>query len=60
MKFWCRYPPVAVCRTDLHIVAGDLEAAKYPVIPGHEIVGRVVVVGRGVEDLTLNQRIGIS
>ncbi len=51
---------MAVCRTDLHIVDGDLEAAKYPVIPGHEIVGRVVVVGRGVEDLTLNQRIGIS
>lgn len=48
-----------VCRTDLHIVDGDLEAAKYPVIPGHEIVGRVVEVGRGVEDLTLNQRIGI-
>ena len=37
-----------VCRTDLHVVDGELPDIKYPIIPGHEIVGRVDLVGAGV------------
>lgn len=47
-----------VCRTDLHILDGEI-AAHYPIIPGHEIVGRVRVVGEGVEGFTPDQRVGI-
>lgn len=42
-----RVTACAVCRTDLHVVDGDLPAAKRPVVPGHEIVGTVVAAGRG-------------
>lgn len=38
----------AVCRTDLHVVDGDLKDARLPLIPGHEIVGKVVGVGKDV------------
>lgn len=38
-----------VCRTDLHLVDGELAHPRLPVIPGHEIVGRVAAVGDGVE-----------
>ena len=48
-----------VCRTDLHVVDGDLTEAKLPIVPGHEIVGRVVAVGEGVDQFETNQRIGI-
>jgi len=48
-----------VCRTDLHLVDGELPAAPLPVIPGHEIVGRVVVVGNHVADLTVGDRVGV-
>jgi propanol-preferring alcohol dehydrogenase len=48
-----------VCRTDLHVVDGDLPDPKSPVIPGHEIVGRIDAIGTGVTDLTLGQRVGI-
>src|SRR5579883_509504 len=40
-----------VCRTDLHVVDGELAEAKRPVIPGHEIVGRVDALGDGVRGL---------
>lgn len=49
----------AVCRTDLHVVDGDLPAAKPRVIPGHEIVGRVVALGRDVDQFRLGDRVGI-
>lgn len=49
----------AVCRTDLHIVDGDLALPRLPVVPGHEIVGRVDVLGAGVTALTLGQRVGV-
>ena len=39
----------AVCRTDLHVVDGELPEPKLPLVPGHEIVGRVVRAGRGVD-----------
>ena len=48
-----------VCRTDLHVVDGDLTEAKLPIVPGHEIVGRVVQAGPGVETFAKDQRIGI-
>ncbi len=48
-----------VCRTDLHVVDGDLPAGKLPVIPGHEIVGRVEALGAAVRDLELGQRVGV-
>lgn len=49
----------AVCRTDLHVVDGDLPAPKPRVIPGHEIVGRVVALGRDVDQFCLGDRVGI-
>lgn len=49
----------AVCRTDLHVVDGDLPDPKRPVIPGHEIVGRVVACGPGVTDMPLGTRVGV-
>jgi propanol-preferring alcohol dehydrogenase len=49
----------AVCRTDLHVVDGDLPSPKPSVIPGHEIVGRVAALGRGVSTFQIGQRVGI-
>jgi propanol-preferring alcohol dehydrogenase len=48
-----------VCRTDLHIVDGDLSEAKLPIIPGHEIVGHVHAVGAGVDRFAAGERVGI-
>jgi propanol-preferring alcohol dehydrogenase len=48
-----------VCRTDLHVVDGELSYARSPVIPGHEIVGTVAGVGDGVTALAVGDRIGI-
>jgi len=48
-----------VCRTDLHVVDGDLPQAKLPIVPGHEIVGRVDAIGAGVSDLTIGARVGV-
>ena len=48
-----------VCRTDLHIVDGDLTRPKLPLIPGHEIVGTVHAIGTGVERLAVGQRVGV-
>lgn len=47
-----------VCRTDLHILDGDIHG-KLPIIPGHEIVGRVVAMGPGVEGFSLGDRVGV-
>lgn len=49
----------AVCRTDLHVVDGDLPNPVLPIIPGHEIVGRIDALGSGVEGLQLGERVGI-
>ena len=49
----------AVCRTDLHIVDGELPNPKLPIIPGHEIVGRVVSCGINVRNFAIGERIGI-
>jgi alcohol dehydrogenase, propanol-preferring len=48
-----------VCRTDLHIVDGDLHDGKVPIIPGHEIVGRVLDIGEGVDGFARGDRVGI-
>jgi len=49
-----------VCRTDLHVVEGDLPQQKLPVIPGHQIVGVVDQVGEGCSRLRLGQRVGVA
>lgn len=48
-----------VCRTDLHVVDGDLAHPNLPVIPGHEIVGRVAKLGTGVKGLAIGMRVGV-
>ncbi len=48
-----------VCRTDLHVLDGELPHPKSPIIPGHEIVGRIDAIGAGVTGLALADRVGI-
>jgi propanol-preferring alcohol dehydrogenase len=48
-----------VCRTDLHVVDGDLSNPKVPIVPGHEIVGHVERVGEGVTGFAPGDRVGI-
>ncbi len=48
-----------VCRTDLHIVDGDLTEPKLPLVPGHQIVGTVVGAGEGAERFALGDRVGV-
>src|SRR5690242_9443068 len=49
----------AVCRTDLHLVDGELPNPKLPVVPGHEIIGTVVATGEGVERFAIGERVGV-
>jgi len=49
----------AVCRTDLHIVDGELTEPKLPLVPGHEIVGTVVERGAGAERFAIGDRVGV-
>jgi propanol-preferring alcohol dehydrogenase len=48
-----------VCRTDLHVVDGELAQGKLPIIPGHEIVGTVAKKGAGVERFAIGERVGV-
>lgn len=48
-----------VCRTDLHVVDGELPDIPYPIVPGHEVVGRVDVLGDGVTALKVGERVGV-
>ena len=48
-----------VCRTDLHVVDGELPNSKLPLIPGHEIVGRVAALGADVAGFAVGERIGV-
>lgn len=50
----------AVCRTDLHVVDGELPEPRRPLIPGHEIVGEVLAWGRGVRGFKPGQRVGVG
>lgn len=47
-----------VCRTDLHIIDGEVPA-HFPIVPGHELVGRIAAVGDGVHGWTKDQRVGV-
>ena len=49
-----------VCRTDLHVVEGELAVRKSPVIPGHQVVGRVAAVGAGAEGFRVGDRVGLA
>jgi propanol-preferring alcohol dehydrogenase len=48
-----------VCRTDLHVVDGELPDPRLPIVPGHEIAGRVAALGSGVADFQVGERVGI-
>jgi len=50
----------AICRTDLHVVEGELPTRRSPVIPGHQVVGRVIELGTQVTGLSLGQRVGVA
>ena len=49
----------AVCRTDLHVIDGELPNPKLPLIPGHEIIGTVVAKGRTVDRFAIGDRVGV-
>jgi propanol-preferring alcohol dehydrogenase len=55
-----RVEACAVCRTDLHVVDGELPGIRYPIVPGHEVVGIVDSMGPGVSALAIGQRAGIA
>lgn len=54
-----RVEACAVCRTDLHVVDGDLPRPRLPLVPGHEIVGIVDLVGEGIDPVRLGGRVGV-
>src|SRR6201987_3075199 len=54
-----RVAACGVCRTDLHVVDGELSNPKLPIVPGHEIVGRVAALGPGVRNFALGARLGV-
>lgn len=54
-----RVTACGICRTDLHVVDGDLDRPALPLIPGHQIVGAVVSVGSGIDRLEPGQRLGV-
>ncbi len=49
-----------VCRTDLHVVEGDLEVRRSPVIPGHQVVGTVRALGMDVRERRVGERVGVA
>jgi len=55
-----RVAACAVCRTDLQICEGDLKAQRLPIVPGHQIVGRVQAIGAGVRDWSVGDRAGVA
>ena len=54
-----RVEACGVCRTDLHVVDGELPEPKLPIVPGHEIVGEVAALGEGVTGFRLGERVGV-
>lgn len=54
-----RVTACGICRTDLHIIDGELKQPKLPLIPGHQIVGTVEACGQAVEGFTIGQRVGV-
>src|SRR3954462_10162624 len=49
----------AVCRTDLHVIDGELPNPKLPLIPGHEIIGTVAAKGKAVNRFAIGDRVGV-
>jgi alcohol dehydrogenase, propanol-preferring len=58
-EFRIKISACGVCRTDLHVIDGELPHPKLPIIPGHEVVGRIDAIGPSVDGLRLGERIGI-
>ena len=54
-----RVDACGICRTDLHVADGELPHPKLPLIPGHQVVGRVTEVGAGCETLRVGDRVGV-
>jgi len=54
-----RVSTCAICRTDLHVADGELPNPKLPLIPGHQIVGRIEQIGEGIEGFSIGERVGI-
>jgi alcohol dehydrogenase, propanol-preferring len=54
-----RVEACALCRTDLHVIDGELPHVRHPIVPGHEIVGIVDVTGEGVRNFSIGQRLGV-
>lgn len=54
-----RVQACGVCRTDLHLLDGELPAHRMPVVPGHEIVGTVVALGAQASNLQIGARVGV-
>jgi len=50
----------AICRTDLHVIEGELPVHRNPVIPGHQVVGEIVRFGPGVTRYQINDRVGVA
>src|ERR1700732_848658 len=49
-----------VCRTDLHVIEGELPRKKLPIIPGHQVVGHVAATGAGAGRLAIGSRVGVA
>ena len=49
-----------VCHTDLHYVNNDWGVSTYPLVPGHEIIGKISALGNAVDDFTIGQRVGVG
>lgn len=58
----CRVKVLAcgICHSDIHCVDDDWKASRYPLVPGHEVVGEVVALGENVEHLQVGHRVGVS
>jgi propanol-preferring alcohol dehydrogenase len=54
-----RVSACGVCRTDLHVLDGELPDPRLPLVPGHEIIGYVAAMGQGVDSFSMGQRVGI-
>jgi propanol-preferring alcohol dehydrogenase len=55
-----RVAACGICRTDLHVVEGELPVRRSPLIPGHQIVGRVAALGSRVEGFAIGDRVGVA
>ncbi|HEX4000458.1 MAG TPA: zinc-dependent alcohol dehydrogenase family protein [Pirellulales bacterium] len=58
-KLLIRVRACGVCRTDLHVVDGELTQPKFPLVPGHEVVGIVEAIGDGVQGFSVGARVGV-